>query len=780
MSQEHQDGPPPLRKEGRGEKIEGLMDYLSMINLMFGSGSADVGMGGFTVADVHAKLEGVTIESVKENVDHLVDEGWLYTTIDEDHFLGTQWSLLMDGGESANLEEEPRASGEKIEGLMDFLSMINLMFGSADVGMRGFTVADVHAKLEGVTIETVKENVDQLMNEGELYTTIDEDHFQVTSRGPFTIDDRGESANLNTEEEPRAAGAAGITQAASNGTIKACCAGDVEAVRRLLEAGADKEKATTNGCTPLYVACEDGHVEVVRLLVEAGADKEKAETNGYTPLLVACEDGHVEVVRLLVAAGADKEKAAADGFTPLLVACQRDHIEVVQLLVEAGADKDNATTDGFTSLLIACQHGYVEVVRLLVEAGADKEKAAADGCTSLLIACQSGHVEVVRLLVEAGADKEKATTDGFTSLLIACQSGHVEVLRLLVEAGADKEKAETNGYTPLLSACEDGHVEVVRLLVEAGADKEKAETDGFTPLLVACQHGHVEVVWLLVEAGADKEKATANGYTPLHLTALHGHDTICMLLIFKGTDLTARAVHNNQTPADVAQSSGHTSLAAHLRSTNGVHCLRCMGPSLERRLLWNDTNQQQQEMMLDEMQAQWLARVAEGCAHARVGLTLRGAFSGGLSTDMLLHVMGYVFGGTQVHLQSCISMGRVAPEKGLVAQAVAVVDVHGAKNARSDRGRPMQHLHSVQHDQEPLPPKLALVSHAMALVATPNPHPIISSFTGAGSPVLGAEARQQLQTALTRLIAAATAADGGCEWLHAYCDFLQRRHRLGS
>jgi hypothetical protein len=64
--------------------------------------------------------------------------------------------------------------------------------------------------------------------------------------------------------------------------------------------------------------------------------------------------------------------------------------------------------------------------------------------------------------------------------------------------------------------------------------------------------------------------------------------------------------------------------------------------------------------MLDEMQEQWLATVAEGCAHARVGLTLRGAFNGGLSTRMLLHVMGYVFGGTQAHLQSCISTGRMA------------------------------------------------------------------------------------------------------------------------
>jgi hypothetical protein len=84
----------------------------------------------------------------------------------------------------------------------------------------------------------------------------------------------------------------------------------------------------------------------------------------------------------------------------------------------------------------------------------------------------------------------------------------------------------------------------------------------------------------------------------------------------------------------------------------------------------------------------------------------------------------------------------------------------------------MQEL--AQHEQEQLSPKLALVSHALALAATPAPQPVDSSSTG----VMGDEARQHLQAALARL--AAEAAEGGCEWLQAYCDFLQRRHRLGS
>jgi hypothetical protein len=356
-----------------------------------------------------------------------------------------------------------------------------------------------------------------------------------------------------------------------------------------------------------------------------------------------------------------------------------------------------------------------------------------------------GHIEVVRLLVEAGADKDNATTIGWTPLSVACEEGHIEVVGLLVEAGADKERARTDGSTPLLIACEKSHIEVARLLVEAGADKEKASIDGRSPLLIASRHGHIEIVQLLLGAGADKDAASTDGCTPLHLAALHGHDALCMLLTFEGADLTARTSRNqspgDMSPADAAQFRGHVSLAAHLRSSNGVHCLRCTGPSLERRLLWNDTNKQQQDTMLDGMQAQWLARVAEGCAHARVGLALRGVFGGALSTCMLVHIMGYVFGGTQAHLQSCISTGRMT--------AAAAVE------------------------KQALPPRLGLMSYALALQ--------VERFLEQVTPcsmVLEKAAAKRLHAGISELMAASddTMEEGGCMWLHGYCDFLQQRH----
>jgi hypothetical protein len=139
--------------------------------------------------------------------------------------------------------------------------------------------------------------------------------------------------------------------------------------------------------------------------------------------------------------------------------------------------------------------------------------------------------------------------------------------------------------------------------------------------------------------------------------------------------------------------------------------------------------------MLDEMQAQWLARVVEGCAHARVGLTLRGAFSGRLSEDLLVGILGYAFGGTEAHLLSCVS-------------------------TRKHRDGP----------------RLALVSHALALAATP-----MAECQEGYSAILPGR-KQLLQMVKAQLVDVAEAAgDGGCEWLHAYWHFIQqRRGLLGS
>ena len=64
------------------------------------------------------------------------------------------------------------------------------------------------------------------------------------------------------------------------------------------------------------MASKNGQVEVVKKLIQAGGDVNEQTEYGSTPLLLASWFGHVEVITALLAAGADKTIKDKWGRTP--------------------------------------------------------------------------------------------------------------------------------------------------------------------------------------------------------------------------------------------------------------------------------------------------------------------------------------------------------------------------------------------------------------------------------------------------------------------------------
>ena len=97
--------------------------------------------------------------------------------------------------------------------------------------------------------------------------------------------------------------------------------------------------ARANGCPrdekALCVAAEHGQEVVVQALFNLGADFNKATDDGWTPLGIAAHKGHQAVVRALIEAGADINKATDDGATPLFIAAKNGHEAIVQILRDA-------------------------------------------------------------------------------------------------------------------------------------------------------------------------------------------------------------------------------------------------------------------------------------------------------------------------------------------------------------------------------------------------------------------------------------------------------------
>src|SRR5262249_977138 len=78
---------------------------------------------------------------------------------------------------------------------------------------------------------------------------------------------------------------------------------DAQAVRKLLDNGADVNARDPEGNTPLILASFYASPECLELLIEKGADVNSANKAGATPLIRAATD--YEKTRLLVAAGAN-------------------------------------------------------------------------------------------------------------------------------------------------------------------------------------------------------------------------------------------------------------------------------------------------------------------------------------------------------------------------------------------------------------------------------------------------------------------------------------------
>ena len=113
------------------------------------------------------------------------------------------------------------------------------------------------------------------------------------------------------------------------------------------------------GVTPLNLAVGNLCDEAVKVLIQAGADVNKGSEYGMTPLMEALED------------------CANDMFRDKRINCTK-------LLLEAGTDV-NIEYRGKTALHLASRHGLHETVDLLIQAGADVNKGGEGGCVTPLI-----------------------------------------------------------------------------------------------------------------------------------------------------------------------------------------------------------------------------------------------------------------------------------------------------------------------------------------------------------------------------------------------------------
>uniref|UniRef100_A0ABD2XMQ3 Uncharacterized protein n=1 Tax=Trichogramma kaykai TaxID=54128 RepID=A0ABD2XMQ3_9HYME len=302
---------------------------------------------------------------------------------------------------------------------------------------------------------------------------------------------------------------------------------------------------------------------IIRMLLKHGADPNRTSEDGSTPLQGICQmrDRHyVATKRLLESCDELQRTVTIDaqdkwGDTPLLWALKRsDDTRTVRELLRRGADPNLANEVGYASLHFICLHDYsrVELLReffkLTDEFGTQVRLDARDykGNTPLHIVLKEDRSHLLHLglwsprndsmdtveeLLKRGADPNTYDAKGRTPLHVICRKyENRDLLKLFFDVNDEFEKTlrldirDKEGNTPLHLATLCGSNDMIESLLRRGADPDVANAEGLTPLHVICQSQKKHRLFKPFFKVVDSMERTVlpdvrdnEGNTPLHL-----------------------------------------------------------------------------------------------------------------------------------------------------------------------------------------------------------------------------------------------------------------------
>ena len=132
-----------------------------------------------------------------------------------------------------------------------------------------------------------------------------------------------------------------------------------------------RENDAPSGAEKSFIAAiQTGNIEAVKTLLDAGADVNEPAYTTKTPLHYAAHSISLDVLKLLISSGADLEARTEQGYTPLMYTGFQNSADNCRVLLEAGANPN--TLDvlwQWSPLDHALDSGASDVVKVIREAG---------------------------------------------------------------------------------------------------------------------------------------------------------------------------------------------------------------------------------------------------------------------------------------------------------------------------------------------------------------------------------------------------------------------------
>jgi len=241
----------------------------------------------------------------------------------------------------------------------------------------------------------------------------------------------------------------------NDGFVPVANTNNPEIIKMLIEEGhADMAfTSSIDGSTPLVMLLSHPKVgtEAVKTMLDAGANVNAELKDGTRPIFYACIRGHQEPFSLLIGAGADPHVAHPQlGINLMLLAASRGYLDLVRILVQNNADINYRSPTGIHTIFYAIHLGHGPTVNLLLNLGVDPNIKMMDlQITPLQVAIIAGHPNIVKTLLSEGADVMATDAKGISCLRYAEQKAEdkgtnaQEILAMLQEKVAENQNKPT-------------------------------------------------------------------------------------------------------------------------------------------------------------------------------------------------------------------------------------------------------------------------------------------------------------------------------------------------
>ena len=304
--------------------------------------------------------------------------------------------------------------------------------------------------------------------------------------------------------------------------------GDLEAMRLLLQNGANPAAVDDAGSSVLMIAAGKGHVDIMRHLLTYPININATNTDLQSALTWAADNGYLSACRLLLEHGARLNEEVDDD--ALYLAAANGHAEICELLIEEGANDDQKSEIRNSNLSNLAKEGKLNGCKILLSLGADINYVNNSGESILCSAAASGNLKLVTYLWNQGVSANGVTW-ATSPMIMATNEQNLEIVKFFLAQGVSADLTSGNGETALLHACKQDLVEITTLLLEAGADPNLFHPNFDVPLVFAARSGSIEIIKQLLSFGADLFSDFNAGFKALKIAVGAGRTDIASLLL---------------------------------------------------------------------------------------------------------------------------------------------------------------------------------------------------------------------------------------------------------